>query len=112
MKTGGENPKESLGKDPEKTKQNIAVGKNTEENSSVGQPAGQPPTVGFSTVGDSGRLVGRPLFPTRELNSLSVDRAGRPDPTKSKALEVGRPPGRPKCTNALWCMLVDCSVNQ
>ena len=76
-----------------------------------GRPAGRPSTVRFSTVGDSGRPDGRPLFPTRELNSLSVDRAGRPDPTESKALAVVRPPSRPTCTNALWCMSVDRQSN-
>ena len=60
--------KEPLGKDPKKIKQNIAVGK------IYRRKAFCPPTVRFLTVGDSGRLDGRPLFPTRERNSLAVDR--------------------------------------
>jgi len=55
-----------LGKDPKKDKIEIAVGKNPEENCPVGRPDGRSPTVGFSTIGDSGRPVGRLMFPTRE----------------------------------------------
>ena len=121
MKTWVEDPKESVEKYPEKdkteysrwkktqkmTKQNIALGKITVENSSGGRPAGRPPTVGFPTVGDSGR----PLFPTKEPNSVRSGRPGR-SITDSKALTVGRSPGRPKCTNALWCMSVDRSIDR
>jgi len=70
----GKKSKESLGKDPEKDQQNIAVGKKSEGNPSVGRPAGRLPMVRFLTIGNSGQPLGRPLFPTREQSSLSVDR--------------------------------------
>ena len=86
-------------KTQKKTNWNIAVGEKSERNPSVGDS--RPPTVGFPTVRDSGRPVGRLLFPTREQSFLWVDRGSRPDPTESKALAISRPHGRPKCTNAL-----------
>ena len=72
------------------------------------RPVGRPLAVRFSIIGDSGR----PLFPTREQDSLSVDRGGQSDPTESKALAVGRPHGQLKCISALWCMSVDRSVDR
>ena len=97
MKTRGENPKESLGKDPEKDKQKISRWKNSEGNPSVGRPASRSPTVRFLTVRDSGRPVIRPFIPTREQSSLSIDR----DQTESKALAIGRSNGRPKYTQSV-----------
>ena len=75
-------------KTQKKTKQYIAVGKKSEGNPSVGRTVDRPPTIGFSTVRNSGRPVGRLFFPTREQTSMSVDQGDRLDPTESKALAV------------------------
>jgi len=90
-------PKRVVGKRPRKWQKNSSWEK-SEGNPSIGRPTGQPPTVEFPTVGDSGRPVGWPFFLTREQSSLSVGRGGRPGPTESKAFAIGRPHGRPKCT--------------
>ena len=112
MKTRVENPKESLKKTQKKIKQNIAVGKKFERNLSVGRPASRPPTVGFLIIGDSGRLVDHCFQQESKALCRSTGAVDRTQPRAKLLQSVDRPIGRSKCTNALWFMSVDRSVNR
>ena len=92
MKTWVENPKEPLGKDPEKDKTEYGRWeKNTEEKSSVGRPTGQPRARAVLSI-----FCGRPARSTDRKFTLclgfTVDRPVDRYPQRSEIPTIGSRP--------------------
>ena len=103
MKIRLEKPIDPLGEAPTKNKTEYSCWQPVQQSCLLPVDwAGQRPTVGFLTVG---KAVDRTVteVPKQSVNSLSVDRAGRPEQTETTTLSSGRP-GR--STDVHTCTLV------